>query len=583
MPDVRVISSHGEEIPFALDSALPALTTEYTLMNVEVVPNAETTGIVDRGDKAALASALDVVVGDIDFIKPVILEASSDRAAWSQIARASIFAVPGGSSMKTVRFAPNDRRFWRIRLDDKNGPPVHPTKLSVLSSIENRERPLLPVTWRPEAAADVSVSTYSTTLPGPNLPVVEVRVEASDAAFARRVRVFEKVWFRDEVTRRLLGEGEIMRTGTGREQLAIPTAEPSSRNLEIDVEGVPLHLTGGAVGTRPRSIVFYAPEGSELELHYGSSSAKPPNYDLAVALSHGRPPKISTANLAPEVDTGQAAAPVAAPPRGTPLDVPAWKTKVPITLPAHGPVTYLDLDRADSTLSDLRIVDGAGRPVPYLVEANPRHVRRAVDWHADPAKPTHGRRETVLAVTGLDPAKSIAAFELEITSPDYFARDVSVVEEISDERGRTGERILGSAHFVKTADEPRRPFRIALARPNKSTATIHIADDDNAPLGVAAVAADVALRRLDFLFDPGDHLMLLSGNTAIGAPRFDLSLVAEQVLSSPAEPASLGAPQEQVAPSHEAPKWFWVFVLGAALVLALVLARVLKQEPLPPK
>jgi hypothetical protein len=587
MPDVRVLTDHGEEVPYAWDSALPAVATEYPLMNVEVVPNVETTAVVDRGDKAALASAVDVVVGEKDFIKPVILEASPDRASWSQIARASIFSVPGGSSMKTVRFAPNDRRYWRFRLDDKNGPPVHPTKVSVLSSVEERARPLLPVTWRPEADADVSVSTFSTTLPGPNLPVVEVRLDVSDAAFARRVRVFEKVWFRDEVTRRLLGEGEIMRTGTGREQLALQIAEPSARSLEVDIErtsGVPLHLTGGSIATRPRSIVFYAQEGSRLDLHYGSSNARPPNYDLAVALSHGRPAKVVTAKLAAEVDTGVAAPAVAPPPRGAPIDVPAWKTKVPITLPAHGPVTYVDLDRAEGTLSDVRIADDAGRAVPYLVESNARHVRHAVDWHNDvTAKATDGHRETVLRISGLDPAKSVEALELEVDSPDYFARDVSVVEEVSDERGRTGERILGSAHWVKTADDPRRPLRIALARPTRSSAAIHIIDDDNAPLVVAAVAADVALRRLDFIFTPGDHLMLLSGNTSVGAPRFDLSLIAEQVLASPAEPAQLGAPQEQTPEAHQTPRWFWVFVLGAALLLALALGRVLRQEPSPPK
>jgi hypothetical protein len=584
MPDVRVMSDRGDEVPYALDSALPAIATEYELANVEVIPKVETTGIVDRGEKAALASAVDVLVDEKDFIKPVVVEASPDRAAWSQIARASIFAVPNGSSMKTVRFAPNDRRYWRFRLDDRNGLPIHLAKVSVLSSVEKRERSTIPVTWKPEADADVSVSTYSTTLPGPNLPVVEVRLQVSDAAFLRRVRVFEKVWFRDEVTRRLLGEGDIMRTGTGREQLAISVAEPSARNLEVDVErtsGVPLHLTGGSVGTRARSILFYAQAGSQLELHYGSSGAHPPNYDLAVALSHGRPPSIATAKLANEVDTGQAEPPAVIPARGSPLDVRAWKTKVPLTLPARGPVTYLDIDRADGTLSDVRIVDEAGRPVPYLVEGSARRVRHAVDWHA--GDPLPGRRETALAITGLDPSKSIEALELEVASPEYFARDVSVTEEISDERGRTGERVLGSAHWVKNADDPRRPLRIALARPTKSTATIHITNDDNAPLGVAGVAAEVALRRLDFVFVPGDHLALLSGNATVGAPRFDLSLVAEQVLSSPADPAQLGAPQEQPAATHETPKWFWVFVLGAALLLALVLGRVLKQEPVPPK
>jgi hypothetical protein len=581
MPDVRVVSDRGEEIAYARDSALPADTTKLTLVNVEVIPGVETTGIVDRGEKAGLASAVTVVVDEREFIKPVIVEASSDRATWSQIARASIFAVAGSTSMKTVRFAPNDRRYWRFRFDDKNGPAVHPTMVMVSQSVETREAQLIPVQWKPEVDADVSVSTYATTLAGPNLPVIEVRVEAGDAAFSRHIRVFERIWFRDEVSRRLLGEGEIMRTGTGRDALAVPVAEPSGRNLEIDIErtsGLPLHLTGGAVATRHRSLVFYAPEGPKLQLSYGSSTAEAPTYDLAVALSHGeRPHKVATAKLADEVDTGQAAPPVLPPPRGSALDILAWKTKVPITLPPQGPVTYLDLDRAEGSLSDIRIVDDAGRPVPYLVESTARHARHPVDWHAVP-----GHRETLLQITGLDPKKNVEALEVEITSPDYFARDVTVVEETSDARGPTGERILGSARWVRTASDPRRPLRVSLAKPTQATVVLHIADNDNALLGVAAVAAEVALRRLDFVFGPEDHLLLLSGNTSVEAPHFDLSLIAEQVLSSPAEAAQLGTPQEQAAAPRETPKWFWVFVLAAAVVLVLVLGRVLRQAPSVP-
>ena len=57
MSDVRVMSDRGEEIPYALDVALPIAAHEYTLLNVEVIPGTETTGIIDRGGRAGLASA----------------------------------------------------------------------------------------------------------------------------------------------------------------------------------------------------------------------------------------------------------------------------------------------------------------------------------------------------------------------------------------------------------------------------------------------------------------------------------------------------------------------------------------------
>jgi hypothetical protein len=93
------------------------------------------------------------------------------------------------------------------------------------------------------------------------------------------------------------------------------------------------------------------------------------------------------------------------------------------------------------------------------------------------------------------------------------------------------------------------------------------------------VRAVVVRRRLDFLFEPGDRLVLISENPQAGPPNYDLALVAERVLSSPAEPASLSDVTHVAQTNARAPRWFWFFVLGAAVILFVAVGRVLRPTP----
>jgi hypothetical protein len=215
--------------------------------------------------------------------------------------------------------------------------------------------------------------------------------------------------------------------------------------------------------------------------------------------------------------------------------------------------------------------------VPYLVEAGLRHVRTTVTWRAERIP-----RKTLVHVTGLDPSSHLIALEIEATSPEYFSRDVRVIEPIVDPRGPAGERTLGSGRFVKTEEARRAPLRVEVAEPAGTSVTLEVGDGDNAPLEVAAVSADLTRRRVNFVFQPGERLTLVSGNAAAAPPHYDLALVATRVLSSPAEAASLAPAEPSPPPPAKVPRWFWLFVLAAAGLLLLALARTLKGEPQPP-
>jgi hypothetical protein len=580
LADVRIRSERGDDVPYVERTGVSAIEHKLGLVDVESAPNRETTAIVDRGDRPGWADAVELGVTEAEFIKPVTLEASADRKGWSEIAKSSIFATSAGASVKRIRFAPSDRRYLRLRFDDRNSPPIHATEAALHQSAERRDVRLVPVPFKSDPDADVSVSTYAVELASANLPVVEARIDASDGAFSRRVRVFERVLFRDEVTRRLLGQGEIVRSADGRESTAVSITEPTSRHLEIDVErsgGVPLHVTSMSIAVEPRTLLFYVPDGAGLELLYGSSTAARPSYDLGSALATGRPKAVGTGKLGTPTDTGKTAPTIGPPPRGGSLDLAAWRAKAPIALPARGPVAYLDLDRGDGALSDVRIVDQDARQVPYVVEAKPRRQETTLGWSA-----TSADHQTVVRLTGLDPARTIEALEIDVAAPDYFSREVTVVEPTSDPRGPTGERVLGSGRLIKAAESSREAQHVSIGQPSRSDIAIRIADGDNAPLTLSGVRAVVLRRRVNFVFAPGDRLTLAADNPAASAPQYDLALVAERVLASPAEPATLGAVVRTPEAKKAAPPWFWLFISGAAVILFLAVARALRQEPTPP-
>ena len=576
LPDVRVLSAIDEEMPYAIGGPRQSSPVKLALFDREQTAE-ETTALADRGANAPRADAVELEVRESEFIKPITLEASADRGTWGQIARGAIFATRSGARMMRLHFAPNDRRYWRFRFDDRHGPPIDVTQV-VAGLAPSRETPprVIGLELQAEPDATLSATTYTAALPSGNLPLSALRMGATDAAFVRRARIFERVWLRDEVSRRLLGEREIVRSGSGADQTSISLSEPIGKHLELEIErssGVPLHGVTAEVVVETPILRFFAPSGSTPSLVYGSNESGAPAYDVAAALRSGSPTSFTRARLGVVFDTGPQVLAAPAITRGVAIETAGWKNEQPIRLPTRGPIAYLDLERGAESLRDVRILDQSRRQVPYIVETEPRHARFAVEFRVERA--ASGTR---LHLDALGPGKGpIDAIELEITSPEYFERDVQVFEQSFDQRGKTDLRAIGNAHLVKTADQRATAFRIAVARPEGPHLTIHIADGDNAPLVVGSVSVEKSRRRLNFVFAPDDELRLLSENDAANAPKYDLALVASQVLSAPAEAAALGPTRTIAAQRKHTPAWFWIFVLAAALMLLLALGRTLAK------
>jgi hypothetical protein len=481
--------------------------------------------------------------------------------------------------MTTVRFSPNDRRLWRIRLDDRNGPPVVPRSI--------RTRPVVPGSpphrevhlEARRTSNENGESTFAVTLPAANLQVSQLRLEAADPAFSRQATVVERILFRDEIDVRPVGSALIARGPAG-ESLAIPLGELAGPALEVrvaDGQSPPLAITGAVAVVHPRSLLFFAPRASlPVTLEFGSSSAAAPTYDLATALATGRPSEVHPGTLGATIDRGTSS-PVGMPPHGAPVDESRWLRRAGIDLPPGGGITYLSLDGVDE--SSVRIVDAQSREVPFLFDrsAHPaRQVPKTTVTHPSPGA-------TAVTLEGLASLGDVEAVELTATAPEYFVRSVVVAEAVRDARGPVGERVLGSATWERHPGEPARPLRVPISHPTQTTIQARIDDGSNVALTLGAAAIERIVRRVEFVSAPGESLHLLAGNAAAGTPSYDLAMVADLILRAPAQPATL-QPAVDLAPANEnrpPAKWFWAAVVAAGLVVAAALVRALglRQKP----
>ena len=165
---------------------------------------------------------------------------------------------------------------------------------------------------------------------------------------------------------------------------------------------------------------------------------------------------------------------------------------------------------------------------------------------------------------------------------------MTVVEETTDARGITGERVLGSTTLT------RGPPPAQAAGATRPALTVPITSPTRPTVRCASTTAITP--RSKWLRSPptshaGGSISLctgrpphaLDGQSERAPPRYDLALIAQRVLASPAEAASLGEMLKEESPAAPTttPRWFWAFVLVAVGALLFAFMRTLRAEPGP--
>ena len=245
----------------------------------------------------------------------------------------------------------------------------------------------------------------------------------------------------------------------------------------------------------------------------------------------------------------------------------------------------LDLDvlaRAQPGFADLRLVR-EGRQIPYFLErpALSRSLELSASPASDPKRPRFSRWQIKLPQSGLPLTR------VTLASPTpLFQRQLRLFETITDERGNSYERNLASADWSRTPGNQNTLIIPLGLAPATDTLILETDNGDNPALALGRVNATHAVSRLLFKSEHAP-LALYYGHPQSAAPRYDLALVANQILAAEKQVATLGA-EEKARPDGwgktllgggKGGVLFWSVL---AIVVIALLAIVAKLLPKPP-
>jgi hypothetical protein len=156
----------------------------------------------------------------------------------------------------------------------------------------------------------------------------------------------------------------------------------------------------------------------------------------------------------------------------------------------------------------------------------------------------------------------------------------------ADERGREYERHLGNASWTQTPDRKSKQFTLHLSgQPTTDTLFLVTDNGDNPPIDLANFQFYYPVSRVLLKSSSTAPINLYYGNRQIGAPSYDLSLVAPQLLSADKTPATLEA-EEQLKKStwaEEGPRGqggvvFWSVLSVVVVALLFLISRLLPKH-----
>jgi len=171
------------------------------------------------------------------------------------------------------------------------------------------------------------------------------------------------------------------------------------------------------------------------------------------------------------------------------------------------------------------------------------------------------------------------------TRTQLFQRDVTLFEEVTDERGEQYRRPLGAAAWIQTPDRPNSELFLKIdARPKGDTLVLETHNGDNPPIDLADFRLFYPATRVLFKSQGEDGIFLYYGNQQAISPSYDLSLVAGQLLAANKATAASGAEvQLKKAPwsQHQIPGKggvvFWGMLALVVVVLLVIIARLLPK------
>ena len=601
LEDLRLHDDAGTELPYWIQIPAPAPQVIQRAKGFQIALNpTSTTVTLETG----LAQAIDGVLLEspsTDFIKSVRVESSSDGTSWQPLAQGvPIFRQPRGANQLQVPIPLGIRPWLRLTVDDQRSQPIPFTGAS-LHAAQGEPAPseVLPITLS-ERHENPGESRLTLNLGAGNASLASIQIETPDPLFIRRVTLAVSEVLEDSVRETSLARGVIYRVAVegqaAAEELSIPLEKQvRSRQLLVLIDNQdspPLSITRVRALRRPVYLIFQARTGGVHHLVTGNPQCPPARYDLAALGGNLKATALSSIRFSAVTTNSSFHPPEALPgvqSEGSTLDVAAWRFRKAVKLTRIGAQQIeMDLDvlsHAQTDFQDVRLLKD-GKQWPYILERTSinRKLTPSISYARDVKNPKLSRWRIKLSHGALP----ITRLSCRSRTP-LFQRDVSIYEEVADRRGEKYRRIAGSATWVQTPDKQGRELVVALgARLETDTLFLETHDGDNPAIELEGFQLFYSAMRILFKTGSEDNLFLYYGNPRVPSPRYDLNLVAVQLLGSDKSVASLASEE----PLKKA-RWgdggtagkggvvFWGALAVVVVALLVIISRLLPSSPPP--
>ncbi|HSC29591.1 MAG TPA: DUF3999 family protein [Vicinamibacterales bacterium] len=538
------------------------------------------------------------------FLKRLTLEGSGDRTRWTMLAeQGTLFDLPAeGLRQLELGFAPGSYRYVRVTWDDTNSGRM-PMPGAVLarqaSAAQTLPQPLHEVPFEPRPSSP-GASRYRIRLPASRLPVVALDLDVASGHVFRRATVFESRFAGTEASPVDLGSAtltRVVREGVEAAALRVPIAPPEEAELDLVIEdgqNQPLEVRRVSLVFAELPWIYFEPAGP-LTARYGNRTLARPAFDLEAVrasvdvtklpdASWGEPRPLMAAEAHPASQSLQ--------PGGV-IDRAAFRHRRPI--PSRPPgLVALPLDAGVLAHSggpglrfeDVRVLDGAGRQIPYLIERRDEPLTLDVPFTPTGApdtgaSPAPGRQQSSYRLT-LPYANLTSGTLVLQTSARVFQRSVRVgVDRPPDRRHREEWLDVRASGSWKHVDEETSaaPLMLRLDASQDRELRLIVDEGDNAPLPITSARLLLPSYRLRFHHPGEGPLELAYGRSDLRPPQYDLALLAQHVMGAVATEAVAETEQPGIPAADTAfisRRTFWLLLVTAVVALLLLIARLLR-------
>jgi hypothetical protein len=598
LEDLRIIDSTGNQVPYLVERLLPDL--ESTIRPTEfhsAIENGATHLNLKTGTSAPIIG-VSLETPATRFMKAADVEGSNDGRNWTKLAGGdSLFQLPNGATKLRVSLPEGEWQFLRVTIDDLGSTPVPFTgaRLHKARTTAPAEAVSATIKSRDESPGTTRLAL---DLGAANLTLGSLRIESNEPVFTRAVSLAVPEVSDEGIRERNITDAVIYRVnvnGKNEARLEIPLeSQIQTRELLVLIrneDSPPIPIDAVRADRRLVRLIFFANQPGQYSLLSGNTQCAAPRYDLS-ALSG----KLKDATAMDVVPSALVANPNYKPPQalgaltlsGAQIDVAKWKFRKLLPLTSSG-MQQVELDpellaRSQPDQRDVRIVRGEYQ-LPFLFERT--SLSRPISLNAvavkDPKKPALSLWSLKLPQPGVPITRLACA-----SSSPLFHRQMRLWEEITDERGDKFASELGRAMWDQTPDSPKRDLIIELnARPKSDTLFLETDNGDNPPIELRDFRGYYPVTRLVFkaMPDPAQPVWLYYGNLDAAAPRYDLALVAGDLLKAERSTVAAGA-EENLSPkpsfvgqslTGSTRYIFWGALALVVIVLLAIMSRFLPK------